>query len=73
MGKVVCTVKVGFVVERKGYQFVVEQNGYQFVVEQNGYQLLKTIFYLWRCDPTQVMASSFLMFPRSHTMMHHSR
>jgi hypothetical protein len=25
---------------------------------------------LWCCDPTQVMASSFL---RSHTMMHHSR
>jgi hypothetical protein len=30
-------------------------------------------FFLWRCDPTRVMASSFLRFSRSHTMTHHSR
>jgi len=28
---------------------------------------------LWRCDPTWVMASSFLRFSRSHTTTHHSR
>ena len=30
-------------------------------------------FLLWRCDPTRVMASSFLRFSRSHTTTHHSR
>ena len=30
------------------------------------------IFFLWRCDPTRVIASSFLRFSRSHTT-HHSR
>ena len=30
-------------------------------------------FLLWRCDPTQVMASKFLMFSRSHTTTHHIR
>ena len=30
-------------------------------------------FFLRRCDPTPVMASSFLRFPRSHTTTHHSR
>ena len=30
-------------------------------------------FFLWRCDPTRVMASSFTRFSRSHTMTHHSR
>ena len=28
---------------------------------------------LWRCDPTRVMASSFLRFSRSHTTTQHSR
>ena len=28
---------------------------------------------LWRCDPTRVMASSFLRFSRSQTTTHHSR
>ena len=32
-----------------------------------------TIFFLWRCDPTRVMASSFLRFSRSHTTTYHSR
>ena len=31
------------------------------------------VFLLWRCDPTRVMASSFLRFSRSHTTTHHSR
>jgi len=31
------------------------------------------IFFLRRCDPTRVMASSFLVFSRSHTTTHHSR
>jgi len=30
-------------------------------------------FVLWRYDPTQVMASSFLRFSRSYTTTHHSR
>ena len=30
-------------------------------------------FFLWRCDPTRVMAYSFLRFYRSHTTTHHSR
>jgi len=30
-------------------------------------------FLLWRCDPTQVTASSILRFSRSHTTTHHSR
>ena len=30
-------------------------------------------FFLWRCDPTLVMTSSFLRFSRSHTMTHHIR
>ena len=30
-------------------------------------------FFLWRCDPTRVMASSFLRFSRSHKTTHHSR
>ena len=30
-------------------------------------------FFLWRCNPTRVMASSFLRFSRSHTTTHHSR
>ena len=30
-------------------------------------------FFLWRCDPTRVLASSFLRFSRSHTTTHHSR
>ena len=29
--------------------------------------------FLWRCDPTLFMASSFLRFSRSHTTTHHSR
>ena len=29
--------------------------------------------FLWRCDPTRVMASSFTRFSRSHTTTHHSR
>ena len=32
-----------------------------------------TIFYLWRCDPTRVMASSFLRFSRSYTTTYYSR
>jgi hypothetical protein len=31
------------------------------------------ISFKWRCDPTRVMASSFLRFSRSHTTTHHSR
>ena len=31
------------------------------------YTHIYTFFFLWRCDPTRVMASSFLRFPRSHT------
>ena len=27
-------------------------------------------FFLWRCDPTRVMASSFTRFSRSHTTTH---
>jgi hypothetical protein len=30
-------------------------------------------FFLWRCDPTRVMASSFTRFSRSHITTHHSR
>ena len=30
-------------------------------------------FFLWRCDPTRVMAFSFTRFSRSHTTTHHSR
>jgi hypothetical protein len=30
-------------------------------------------FLLWRCDPTRVIASSFLRFSRSHTTTHHSQ
>jgi hypothetical protein len=30
-------------------------------------------FWLWRCDPTRVMAFSFLRFSRSHTTTHHSQ
>ena len=29
--------------------------------------------FLWRCDPTRVMAYSFTRFSRSHTTTHHSR
>jgi hypothetical protein len=29
-------------------------------------------FFLWRCDPTRVMASSLMRFSISHTTMHHS-
>ena len=29
--------------------------------------ILTNFFLLWRCDPTRVMASSFLRFARSHT------
>jgi len=32
-----------------------------------------TCFFFWRCDPTRIMASSFLRFSRSHTTAHHSR
>ena len=39
---------------------------YQFSNDAN-------FFFLWRCDPTRVMASSFLRFSRSHTTTHHSR
>jgi len=31
------------------------------------------IYLLWRCDPTRVMASSFLRFSTSHTTTQHSR
>ena len=31
------------------------------------------IFFLWCCNPTRVMVSSFLGFSRSHTTTHHSR
>jgi len=31
------------------------------------------LFFLWRCGPTWVMASSFLRFSRSHTTTHHSQ
>ena len=31
------------------------------------------IYIFGRCDPTRVMASSFLRFSRSHTTTHHSR
>jgi hypothetical protein len=34
---------------------------------------LLQIFFLWRRDPTRVMASSFTRFSRSHTTTHHSR
>jgi len=34
---------------------------------------LKNFFFLWRCDPARVIASSFLRFSRSHTTTHHSR
>ena len=30
-------------------------------------------FLLWGCDPTRVMAFSFLSFSRSHTTTQHSR
>ena len=30
-------------------------------------------FFLWRCDPTRVMTSSFTRFSRSHATAHHSR
>jgi len=33
----------------------------------------KLIFFTVRCDPTWVMASSFLRFSISHTTTHHSR
>jgi len=32
-----------------------------------------SIFFLWRCDPTRGMASSFLRFSRSHTTTHNNR
>ena len=35
--------------------------------------IINTFFFLWRCNPTRVMASSFLRFSRSHTTTHHSR
>ena len=35
--------------------------------------LYALIFFLWRCDPARVMASSFLRFSRSHTTTQHSR
>ena len=47
-----------------------------FVVEvkcKYKFYRLKFFFFLWRCDPTRVMASSFLRFSRSHTTTHHSR
>ena len=31
------------------------------------------LLFLWRCDPTRVMASSFLRFSKSHTTTHHNR
>jgi hypothetical protein len=44
---------------------------------QSWNQLKHTTFivfiFLWRCEPTRVMASSFLRFTRSHTTTHHSR
>jgi hypothetical protein len=30
-------------------------------------------FFLWRCDPTRVMATSFTRFSKTHTTTHHSR
>jgi hypothetical protein len=30
-------------------------------------KIIKSLLLLWRCDPTRVMASSFLRFSRSHT------
>jgi len=36
-------------------------------------EITNLIFLLWRCDPTRVMASSFLRFSRSHTTTQHSR
>jgi hypothetical protein len=34
---------------------------------------IRLLFLWWRCDPTRIMASSFLGFSRSHTTTHHSR
>jgi hypothetical protein len=31
------------------------------------------LFFPWRCEPTRVMASSFLRFSRSHTTTHNRR
>ena len=39
----------------------------------NSNTYLSIMFFLWRCDPTRVMASSFLRFSRSHATTHHSR
>jgi hypothetical protein len=33
----------------------------------------REFFFLWRCDPTRVMDSTFLSFSRSHTTTHHIR
>ena len=39
----------------------------------HAHSMLDNIFFFWRCDPTQVIASSFLRFSRSHTTTHPRR
>jgi len=35
-------------------------------------ETVTNFFFLWRCNPVWVMASSFLRFSRAHTMTHQS-
>jgi hypothetical protein len=49
------------------------QNAVYFIMLPFLVHVLYHFFFLWRCNPTRVLASSFLRFSRSHTTTHHNR
>jgi hypothetical protein len=56
----------GGILEREGDEITKEPRKLH-----NDY--FRDFFFLWRCDPTRVMATSFMRFSSSHTTTHHSR
>ena len=55
------------------YQVGNNKKSYTMMHGQPNTKTIYMDFFLWRCDPTQVMASSFLRVSRSHTTTQHSR
>ena len=49
-------------VQPKSVSFILKFNGYDMGFKTTQQKFQSHFFFLWRCDPTRVVAPSFLMF-----------